>query len=179
MRAAVGLGYALATWLLASAALAQDDDAVETLVTGPESPELRALRLMELELFGGSEPLEEPIDPADRVRISAGPPAVTASAPPAPEEAAQQSRDLSFLRGLTLPDIPVTWDERVIRFLEFFRDDPRGRRHIRAWMQRLNRYGPTIRRTLERQQLPRDLIFVAMVESGFDPTARSHARAAG
>ncbi|MCZ7684286.1 MAG: lytic transglycosylase domain-containing protein [Sandaracinaceae bacterium] len=73
----------------------------------------------------------------------------------------------------------MRWDERVIRFLEFFRDDPRGNRFVRAWLQRVDRYGPTIRETLGRQGLPRDLIFVAMVESGFDPTARSHAGAAG
>src|SRR5690606_83189 len=86
---------------------------------------------------------------------------------------------LSWMRGLVLPDIPVRWDERVIRFLEFFRDDPRGRRFVRAWLERSNRYGPIIRETLAREGLPRDLIFVAMVESGFDPTARSHAGAAG
>jgi membrane-bound lytic murein transglycosylase D len=134
---------------------------------------------MELELFGDAEPLEHAPDPGERVRVSAGPPAVSSQAPALRPESAQPSRDLSFLRGLTLPDIPVRWDDRVIRYLEFFRDDPRGRRHIRAWMERLNRYGPTIRHTLEQQGLPRDLIFVAMVESGFDPTARSHARAAG
>lgn len=179
-RAARTCGLALAASLCASGlpagALAQERD---PLVTGPESPELAALRAMELELFGDAEPLDEPLDPADRVRISAGPPAVSSAAPAPRPQSAQPSRDLAFLRGLTLPDIPVRWDDRVIRYLEFFRDDPRGRRHIRAWMERLNRYGPTIRRTLERQGLPNDLIFVAMVESGFDPTARSHARAAG
>src|SRR5690606_11398826 len=73
----------------------------------------------------------------------------------------------------------VRWDDRVIRYLEFFRDDPRGNRFIRAWLRRVDRYGPMIRRRLEAEGLPRDLIFVAMVESGFDPTARSHAGAAG
>lgn len=182
MRAAVVLGCGIATWLVAGSVLGQapdGEDAVDALVAGPESPELRALRLMERELFGAAEPLDSAVEPAERVRISAGPSAVTTAVPPPPEVSAQPSRDLSYLRGLTLPDIPVRWDDRVIRFLEFFRDDPRGQQHIRAWMRRLERYGPTIRQTLERQQLPRDLIFVAMVESGFDPTARSYARAAG
>ncbi|MCZ7684285.1 MAG: hypothetical protein M5U28_38135 [Sandaracinaceae bacterium] len=38
-----------------------------------ESPELRALRLLELELFGPAQPLAEAPDPAARVRVSAGP----------------------------------------------------------------------------------------------------------
>lgn len=146
---------------------------------GEESPELRALRMIELELFGPAQPLTIAPDPAVRVRVSDGPPAVTSDAPAPSPEAAQPSRDLSWLRGLVLPDIPVRWDERVIRFLEFFRDDPRGRRLVRAWLQRLGRYEPMVRETLEREGLPRDLVFVAMVESGFDPTARSHAGAAG
>lgn len=179
-------GLVLAISLGAPHAAAQEEgsnaspDPVEALVTGPESPELRALRMLERELFGGATPVDEEADGAGSVRISAGPPAVSSEAPASGAEApARSSRDLSFLRDLTLPDIPVRWDERVIRYLEFFRDEPRGQRFIRAWMQRLNRYGPTIRRTLEHQGLPRDLIFVAMVESGFDPVARSHASAAG
>lgn len=159
-------------------ACAQGDD-VGGLVEGAESAELRALREFELELFGG-QPVAEVSAAEAGVRVSDGAAAVTADGPPAVSEApAQVSGDLSWMRGLTLPDIPIRWDARVIRFLEFFRDDPRGRRFIRGWLRRLARYGPTIRRTLREQGLPRDLIFVAMVESGFDPTARSGAGAAG
>ncbi len=154
-------------------------DPIDAMVIGPESPELRALRMIELELFDGGQPLVAAPDPAGRVRVSPGPPAVTNEVPAAPPDTASVSRDLAWMRGLTLPDIPVRWDERVVRYLEFFRDDPRGRRFIRGWMQRLDRYGPTVRASLERQGLPRDLVFVAMVESGFNPSARSHAGAVG
>ena len=169
------------------AAAAQDDAADETdqenaglegLVAGPESPELRSLRLFEQELFGG-QPLTRVPEPG-RVRVSDGAAAVTTDVTATRDEApAPRSSDLSWMRGLTLPDIPVRWDDRVVRFLEFFRDDPRGRSFIRGWLRRVDRYGPTIRQTLARQRLPRDLIFVAMVESGFDPSARSSAGAAG
>ncbi|MFK7992032.1 MAG: LysM peptidoglycan-binding domain-containing protein [Sandaracinaceae bacterium] len=148
-------------------------------VEGVESEELRALRLFEQEIFGGQALAVAP-DPAARLRFTDAPSALTSEAPAAPPTAvADGSRDLSWLRGLTLPDIPVRWDARVIHYLEFFRDDPRGQRFIRAWLRRVDRYGPMIRRQLEAAGLPRDLIFVAMVESGFDPTARSHAGAAG
>lgn len=154
------------------------DQGLEGLVDGDESPELRALRLAEQEIFGG-QPLAPVPDAAGAVRVSDGPAAVTSDTPRRAAETPQSSRDLSWLRGLTLPDIPVRWDERVIRYLEYFRNDPRGRDFIRGWLRRVDRYGPMIRRVLREQGLPQDLIFVAMVESGFDPTARSHAGAAG
>jgi membrane-bound lytic murein transglycosylase D len=156
----------------------QENAGLEGLVDGPESPELRSLRLFEQELFGG-QPLAAVPEPG-RVRVSDGASAVTTDVRDRRAEApAARSRDLAWMRGLTLPDIPVRWDDRVVRFLEFFRDDPRGQRFIRGWLRRVDRYGPTIRETLARQRLPRDLIFVAMVESGFDPSARSSAGAAG
>ncbi len=151
----------------------------DALVPGEESPELRALRLMEEELFGG-QPLARVAVPEGVVRVSDAPPAATSDVrAAAPTPPARASRDLSFLQGLTLPDIPVRWDDRVVRYLEFFRDDPRGRRFIAAWLRRVDRYGPMIEAVLREQGLPRDLIFVAMVESGFDPYARSSAGAVG
>ena len=96
-----------------------------------------------------------------------------------PELAQGAARDLSWLEGLQLPDIPIRWDERVIRYLEFFRDDPRGRSIIRSWMVRVERYGALIRRTLRDEGLPEDLLYLAMIESGFDPRARSDAGAVG
>lgn len=186
LRVLSACGLALAACLITQSTTAQDrPDArredppspIDALVTGPESPELRALRQFDEELFG--PPLAEPEHVEQRVRISAGPPAVTSDVPPPAEELAAPPSDLSFLRDLALPELPVRWDERVVRYLEHFRDDPRGQRFIRAWMERVDRYGPMIRQILERQGLPRDLIFVAMVESGFDPTARSHAGAVG
>jgi len=149
----------------------------DELVPGEESPELAALREMEEELFGG-QPLTR-IDPAGRVRVSDGPAAVTSDAPAPPRSGAPPARDAAWMQGLHLPDIPVRWDPRVVEYLEFFRDDPRGRNFIAAWLRRVDRYGPLIRRTLREQGLPTDVLFVAMVESGFDPFVRSHAGAAG
>lgn len=150
-------------------------------VEGEETAELRALRLAELEVFGRDEALVEitPTIPR-RLRLST-PDALTSDAPRIdPDSGASGAvRDLSWLEGLTLPDIPIRWDERVIRYLEFFRDDPRGRQIIRAWMRRLDRFGPTIRRELRAQGMPEDLIYLAMIESGFDPRARSDAGAVG
>jgi membrane-bound lytic murein transglycosylase D len=150
-------------------------------VTGEESPELRALRLAELELFGRDQAIVEltptlprPLRLSAPVGMGSGASELGVRTGPSGIQL-----DLSWLEGLTLPDLPVRWDDRVIRYLQFFRDDPRGQQIIRSWIRRLDRFGPLIRRTLRAQGLPEDLIYVAMVESGFDPLARSDAGAVG
>lgn len=144
-----------------------------------ESEELRALRLAELDLF---PPHAEPLVDLSQTDRGLGllPRSLTSDVPDAtPEVATGTARDLSWLEGLTLPDIPIRWDERVIRYLEFFRDDPRGRALIRGWMARVERYGPMIRQTLRSEGMPEDILYLAMIESGFDPRARSDAGAVG
>jgi len=129
--------------------------------------------LVELELFG-----HDPA-PASDPQNGISPDSLTASAPTPRSDGAVAPTNIEWLQGLQLPDIPIRWDERVVRFLEFFRDDPRGRSFIRAWMVRERRYGAWIRAELRDLGVPEDLLYVAMVESGFNPTARSHAAAVG
>ena len=50
---------------------------------------------------------------------------------------------------------------------------------MRGWWSRYGRFGEMIDEVLEEAGMPRDLRCVAMAESGFDPTARSRAGAAG
>ena len=47
-----------------------------------------------------------------------------------------------------MPDIPVRWDARVVRYLEFYRNSPRGRSMVAGWLKKSGRYGGAIRRTL-------------------------------
>ncbi len=95
------------------------------------------------------------------------------AAPPAPKAGKE------WLSGLTLPDLPVRWEPQVIRFLEFFKDDPKGRAIMTSWLRKMGRYRAIIERRLDDQGLPRDLIYLAMVESGFDPGATSLKSAGG
>ncbi len=143
-----------------------------------ESPELRMLRLAEQELFGsGSAEAPEVYDPDCVYGV---PDALSSDAPPARIERADgKSEDLAFLKDLKLPSLPVRWDARVIDYLLFFKHDKRGRDLARAWLKRQERYGPMIRRVLREHSLPEDIQFVAMVESGYDPTAKSLAQALG
>jgi membrane-bound lytic murein transglycosylase D len=155
---------------------------------GADTPELRALAAAERELFPPSQrsleapwPQELPFPVAateDRPRVHASglPPAPPPSAPPV---AGESGRDLAWLGKLDLPDLPVRWDARVVRYLEFFRDDPRGRATFTIWHKRSGRYRDAIKRTLRKKSLPEDLAALAMIESGFDPAARSPVGALG
>jgi membrane-bound lytic murein transglycosylase D len=147
--------------------------AADPLVVGDESEELRALRLAELELFGPA---------ANRPQTLANgemPLALTSDVPDAPAESATGGRDLSYLQGLALPDLPVRWDSRVVDYLRFFKEDARGHALMSGWLRRVPRHERAVREVLRTAGVPEDLFYVAMVESGLDPTARSGAGAAG
>lgn len=155
----------------------------------PESPELRALREAEIDLFGdvaGAAPAPGAPWPSDLPSAPKGPlaaggggglPPAPVAAPPAPVTVGGKS--LTWLADLKMPDIPVRWDARVVRYLEFFRDDPRGRKIIAVWWKRSGRYRELIQDSLRARSMPEDLAWLAMVESGFDPTIKSPAGAAG
>ncbi len=73
---------------------------------------------------------------------------------------------------MTIPDQPSIdlWVKR------FSRDKHAS---VQTQLDRSRYYAVPAREIFERQGLPKDLVFVAMVESGFTPTAISHAKAAG
>jgi len=84
-----------------------------------------------------------------------------------------------WLSKLALPTVAVRWDPRVIRYLQFYRDDPKGRAIMAAWLRRMGRHRAMILRVLRKHGVPDDLLYVAMVESGFNPLLTSRVGAAG
>jgi membrane-bound lytic murein transglycosylase D len=84
-----------------------------------------------------------------------------------------------WMAELSKPAFPVRWNGRLIEFLNYFKNDPKGQRLAAAWMKRVGRYEVQIRRILRELGVPEDLIYVAMVESGLNPGARSGVGAAG
>jgi membrane-bound lytic murein transglycosylase D len=87
--------------------------------------------------------------------------------------------DLPWLANLNMPDLPVHWDHRIIRFLEFYRDDPRGQRLMRSWLTRQGRYRDLIVSRLRAARLPEDLLYVCMIESSYDTREKSRVGASG
>ena len=43
--------------------------------------------------------------------------------------------DAPWLDSLALPDLPVRWSQRLVDFLVFYRDDPRGRAIMAGWLK--------------------------------------------
>lgn len=163
---------------MAAAEEVVDDEDVAARMEALESSERAILRAAELQMFGG-ERTAEAASGRSVVRIGAFARAVSSDANEERALPSVRARDLSWLNGLALPDIPVRWDDRVVRYLEFFRNDPRGRSLMSAWLARAAAYAPMIRSELRALGLPEDLLYVAMIESGFDVRARSAASAVG
>ncbi len=74
-------------------------------------------------------------------------------------------------------DIPVEMQPLVAQYIQFFQGP--GRKWFRKWVSRSTRYLPVMQPILEAQGLPRDTVYLAMIESGFSPTAYSWAHASG
>jgi membrane-bound lytic murein transglycosylase D len=88
--------------------------------------------------------------------------------------------------GLTSPDAGPTWDidvhsfathERVVYFVD--RYEHAAHEVFTRWLARSGRYEGMIRSKLRAGGLPEDLVYLALIESGFDPNAYSRAAAVG
>jgi Soluble lytic murein transglycosylase and related regulatory proteins (some contain LysM/invasin domains) len=74
-------------------------------------------------------------------------------------------------------DIPIVYNDAVKKFINYYLN--RGRDYFEIYSARGGRYAPLLGKMLEDNGLPRDLIYVAMAESGFQVKAKSYARAVG
>jgi membrane-bound lytic murein transglycosylase D len=74
-------------------------------------------------------------------------------------------------------DIPVVYNDAVKKWIHYFSN--RGRDYFETYSARGGRYAPVLGNMLEDNGLPRDLIYLAMAESGFQTKAKSYAQAVG
>jgi hypothetical protein len=74
-------------------------------------------------------------------------------------------------------DIPIVVNYRVEQFIQCFQTTLRPR--FATWLARSNKYIPFMRSVLSEHGLPEDLVYLALIESGFNPYAYSRARAVG
>jgi len=74
-------------------------------------------------------------------------------------------------------DIPMTMNDRVRNWVDYFTGP--GRKHFSRYLARSTRFVPTQLRILREQKLPNDIIFLSMIESGFNTHAYSSAAASG
>lgn len=94
-------------------------------------------------------------------------------ATPAPAPAVAKSAE----KSAQLYNVPIVMDSKVeghIRFFNFTIHDK-----FEKWLLRLSHYHPVVERIFVEFGLPTDLVYLSLVESGFNPHAYSRARATG
>ncbi|MHC1737455.1 MAG: LysM peptidoglycan-binding domain-containing protein [Ignavibacteriaceae bacterium] len=79
---------------------------------------------------------------------------------------------------LVIPaDIPLEVNSMVEQYIEIFTG--KYRKSMALWLERSGKYFPMMDRIFAEENVPRQLIFLSMIESGLNPTARSFASAVG
>src|SRR5690606_438264 len=72
---------------------------------------------------------------------------------------------------------PTAEHENIDFFVEYLARDKHDR--TAEWLARIGRDGPMIQEELRARGMPQDLLYLPMIESGFEPNAYSPAHAAG
>ncbi len=124
------------------------------------------------------EPLPEEVDEPAEEEIEASPLDELAAVelytlevdPDLEETVSADLRESSF-------DIPVVLNHSVLQFLNYYQG--RGRRIMEEGLRRSGRYLDYFAEVFEREQVPRDLIYLPHIESLFKPRAYSRAHARG
>jgi len=75
-------------------------------------------------------------------------------------------------------EIPLETNEHVERWIEFFTTGA-GRTRFRIYLERSGAFEDMIRQRLRDAEMPEDLLYLAMIESGMNPNAYSRAHAVG
>ena len=73
--------------------------------------------------------------------------------------------------------IQIDDNEQVDKWINYFQTA--GREKMALYLSRSTRYLSLMKKALREAKLPEDLVYVAMIESGFSPYARSFANAVG
>lgn len=94
------------------------------------------------------------------------------------EHLSADAKPVVRIRQLSLRcDMPIDANDRVVASLHFF--ETRGRKTFATWLQRAGRYRELIVDILQREGMPRDLFYLAVIESGLNPRAYSRSQAVG
>ena len=126
--------------------------------------------------LGGWDPVARDLELAQGASLDGAP-----LADPAPAGGAQAR--LPELAGITEEelrakyDIPVELNDAVVAYIRFFQTD--AREHFSRWLARSTKWLPSMHGILEKQGVPVDLVYLSMIESGFNAYAYSPAKAAG
>ena len=96
--------------------------------------------------------------------------------PPA-ELAPTQDAPRSATAEYAAYDMPIVMDSSVQAHIRYFNTGIHDR--FEQWLLRLSRYRPLVDKIFSEFHLPSDLVYLSLVESGFNPYAYSRAKATG
>jgi membrane-bound lytic murein transglycosylase D len=103
--------------------------------------------------------------------------AIPSQLKPPSEDVAQLDEVIDDASDVKPYHIPMVLNDSVENHLEYFKT--RGRDAFQIWLDRAARYSPVMKSIFREKNLPEDLVYIAMIESGFNPYAVSWARAVG
>jgi len=89
----------------------------------------------------------------------------------------QQVKTKHAIRVPQRPDVPLVMNEQVEKWISYFQGP--GRAAFERYLSRSGRYIPMMKEILRENGLPEDLVYLALIESGYNPRAYSRARATG
>lgn len=96
----------------------------------------------------------------------------------APEQEEIAVNDEIPLKSYTIPaEIPLEVNTHVEQWLNYF--TVRGRDAMSRWLSRSGKYFPMMAKIFTEEGVPLQLLYLSMMESGLNPTARSWASAVG
>lgn len=78
----------------------------------------------------------------------------------------------------TISQLPLDANDAVLSYIHYFETD-RGRRTLMNGLRRSGRYREMVRRVLDEEGIPQELLYLAQAESGFTPYAMSNKKAVG
>ena len=149
---------------------------VAALLFPAAATERETLDRLEAEVFGPGAAAD--CDPADPACAASGEPGSWLDTPERTARLAGAPTSES-LRGARLEgfSVPVVLNGPVKAYIRFFQG--RGKYILARWLSRMGRQQARLEALLAREGAPRELIYVAMIESGFEATAVSRAQAVG
>ncbi len=114
---------------------------------------------------------QSPLDPSQNES------GVPSQLKPPSEDVAQLDDVIDDWADAKIYQIPMILNDSVENHLEYFKT--RGRDKFQLWLDRSARYMPAMKQIFREKNLPEDLVYIALIESGFNPYAVSWARAVG
>jgi membrane-bound lytic murein transglycosylase D len=94
-----------------------------------------------------------------------------------PEIQLKVEEEQNYKRFVIPADIPLEVNAFVQQWLDYFTG--KGRGAMERWLERSGKYFPMMVKIFSDEGLPQQLVYLSMMESGLNPTARSWASAVG